>query len=297
MWFSAFPFLLFAFGISVNLKIMHTKFQFTILLLLGCFYFETFAQGDLVITPNRVIFEGRKQKEDLNLINTGKETTTFSVSFVQRRMNEDGSFTAIETPDSNQMFADPYLRIYPRQVTLLPGEAQVVMVQCKRSADMQDGEYRSHLYFRSEKEYAPLGTESSVIDSTALSVQLTPIFGMSIPIIIRSGVVNANSTLSDLKLEKDREGIQYIRFTLNRTGNASIYGNLVAEFIPANGKPTQIGGVNGVAVYTNLDKRQVSIKLDSFEGLNLKNGKLRLRYSSRDDAKVQEVFAEAELGL
>ena len=276
---------------------MKNKLIYILPLLCGYLISGVFAQGDLVITPNRVIFEGRKQKEDLNLINSGKETTTFSVSFVQRRMNVDGSFTAIETPDSGQMFADPFLRIYPRTVTLLPGEAQVVMVQCKRSSDMQEGEYRSHLYFRSEKDYKPLGTGKSAIDSSSLSVQLTPIFGMSIPIIIRSGVVSANATLSDLNLERDKEGIQYLAFTLNRTGNGSVYGNLIAEFIPVKGDPIQMGAVKGVAVYTNLNKRQVIIKLDSFEGMNLKNGKLRLRYTSREDAKVQEIFAEAELNL
>jgi len=276
---------------------MKNKLIYILPLLCGYFISGFFTQGELVITPNRMIFEGRKQKEDLNLINSGKETTTFSVSFVQRRMNVDGSFTAIETPDSGQMFADPFLRIYPRTVTLLPGEAQVVMVQCKRSSDMQEGEYRSHLYFRSEKDYKPLGTGKSAIDSSSLSVQLTPIFGMSIPIIIRSGVVSANATLSDLNLERDKEGIQYLAFTLNRTGNGSVYGNLIAEFIPVKGDPIQMGAVKGVAVYTNLNKRQVTIKLDSFEGMNLKNGKLRLRYTSREDAKVQEIFAEAELNL
>jgi hypothetical protein len=255
--------------------------------------FGTFAQGDLLITPNRVIFEGRKQKEELNLINTGKETTTFSVSFVQRRMNEDGSFEIIEVPDSGQMFADPYLRIYPRQVTLEPGEAQVVMLQYRRKTDMQDGEYRSHLYFRSEKNYTALGSENQSADTKSLSVQVIPIFGMSIPIIIRSGEVSAGVALSDLKLETDDANNTSLTFTINRTGNISVYGNLKAEYIPEHGKPVQIGGLNGVAVYTNLNKRYVSIKLNTQADTNLKSGKLRLSYNSRDDARVQEVFAEA----
>lgn len=263
----------------------------------GCLSLETFAQGDLLITPNRVIFEGRKVKEQLNLINIGKEVATYSVSFVQRRMNEDGGFESITVPDSGQMFADPYLRIYPRQVSLQPGEAQVIMLQVRREPDMKDGEYRSHLYFRSEKDYQPLGQEKSSKDTTTLSVQLIPIFGMSIPIIIRIGDVEANTSLSDLKLETDDKGDTYLAFVLNRTGNISVYGNLIVDFIPEKGKHKQVGAIKGVAVYTNLNKRYVKIKLIDSDGVLSKNGKLRLRYTSRDETKKQKVYAESELEL
>lgn len=263
----------------------------------GCLSFETLAQGDLLITPNRVIFEGRKKKEQLNLINIGKEVATYSVSFVQRRMNQDGGFEAITVPDSGQMFADPYLRIYPRQVSLQPGEAQVIMLQVRQEPDMKDGEYRSHLYFRSEKEYKPLGQEKTSNDSTALNVQLIPIFGMSIPIIIRIGDINAEASLSNLKLETDSLGFTHLAFDLNRTGNISVYGNLLVDYVPDKGKPYQVGAIKGVAVYTNLNRRYVKIKLNDTEDILSKKGKLRLRYTSRDETKKQEVYAESELEL
>ncbi len=266
-----------------------------IIFLIASLSTNTFAQGDLLITPNRVVFEGRKQKEELNLINTGKETTTFSVSFVQRRMNEDGSFEVIEEPDPGQLFASPYLRIYPRQVTLAPGEAQVVMLQFTRKADMEDGEYRSHLYFRSEKNYSPLGSDAKEQPKT-VSVQLIPIFGMSIPVIIRTGNVSATASLTDLKLTDEEEDAK-VSFTLNRTGKASIYGDLKVEYIPVKGKPYDIGTMKGIAVYTNLTKRHVSIRLNKTPGMSLKGGKIRIRYTSRDDAKKYEVYAEEELQL
>lgn len=260
----------------------------------GLFIKNLAAQGNLIISPNRVVFDGRKQKEELNLINAGDETASYSVSFVQRRMKEDGSFEIIEVPDEGQYFADSYLRIYPRQITLGPGEAQVVVVQCLRKPDMKDGEYRSHLYFRLEKDSAPRDDESRG-NNNALSVQITPIFGMSIPIIIRSGKVNAITTLTDLKLE-NKEG-SYLTLALNRTGNISVYGDLHVDFIPKQGKPIEIGVMKGVAVYTNITRRNVSIALTTPTGLMLHNGKLKVRYTSRDDARKQEVFAEAEFQL
>lgn len=255
---------------------------------------NTHGQGDLLITPHRVVFEGRKIKEVLNLLNTGKETTTFSVSFVQRRMNADGSFTVITTPDPGQMFADDFLRIYPRRVTLLPGEAQVIMLQRRRKANMKVGEYRSHLYFRSEKNYTALGNEKK--DTLkAFSVKLIPIFGISIPVIIRSGETNKTATITDLTLAQKEDAL--LNFTVHRKGNISVYGDFIVEYIPTQGKPYIIGAKKGVAVYTNISKRHITIKLNKTPGMNFNQGAISIKYTSREGAKKQEMYATKKLQL
>ena len=257
--------------------------------------FHSFAQGDLLIAPTRVVFEGNKQKEGLNLVNIGKDTAIYSISFVQYNQTETGGYQIITKPDAGQMFADPYLRIFPRTVTLAPGEPQVVMIQYRRKTDMKAGEYRSHLYFRSEKNYKPLGSKNTDTITT-ISVKLTPIYGITIPIIIHSGAVNVSSTLSGLKLEIAQDSILYINLNINRTGNISIYGELSVEYIPEQGKPIQIGLVKGVAVYTNIYKRNISIKLNKDTGIDLTNGKLKVQYIGNEASK-RLVYAEAEMEL
>src|SRR5437868_5880944 len=106
------------------------------------------AQGNLLITPKRVVFEGNKRSEELNLANIGKDTATYIISFIQYRMEEDGKFVKITQPDPGQNFADKNLRFFPRTVTLGPNEAQTVKVQLTKANDLAPGEYRSHLYFR-----------------------------------------------------------------------------------------------------------------------------------------------------
>ena len=258
--------------------------------------FQSIGQGGLLITPKRVVFEGNKQKTELNLMNTGTDTATYSISFRHYNMTEEGKLELVEKSDTAQMFADPYLRIFPRQVTLFPGESQVIMLQCRRTADMKAGEYRSHLWFRSEKNPDALAKEVPSLDSNQMSVSITAIFGITIPVIIRSGAVNVSSTLSDLTLENKHDTVQSLRLTINRTGNISVYGNLTVEYIPEQGKPYQIGKVKGVGVYTNINKRYVAIKLNKKPGMTYKKGKLKVRYTSPDEEKYV-VYAEAEMEL
>lgn len=259
--------------------------------------FHASGQGNLLVAPTRVVFEGNKQRQELNLVNMGKDTATYSISFLQYNMKDDGTYLIIEKPDSGQMFADPYLRVFPRNVTLAPAESQVVMLQCRRTSDMVAGEYRSHVYFRSEKDYTPLGHKNAEADSTKVSVQLFPVFGISIPVIIRIGTVNVSAGLSDLRLEIIQDSIPYLNLTLQRTGNISLFGNLVVEYVPHQGKSFEIGKVKGVKVYTNLDKIHVSIRLNKTPGMDFKNAKLRVRFINDDVSKSTTVNAQSELDL
>lgn len=272
--------------------------QFTlVLILLTANLFTIAAQGDLIVTPNRVVFEGRKQKEVLNLINKSDKPATYTVSFVQRSMNEDGSFNIVETEDKDAPFADPFLRIYPRQVTLMPGEGQVVIIQVRKKPDMMEGEFRSHLYFRAEEKNNPL--DNTIIEApNAIDIKLTPIYGITIPIIIRNGNTSVVSTINDVKLIKNKDEM-VVNFVLNRIGNSSSYGNFKVEYIPLKGKPIIVGELNGIAIYTNIKKRFISIALNKkyFNEINVQKGKLRVSYVSRNESLKQELFVEEFINL
>lgn len=254
------------------------------------------AQGDLLITPRRVVFEGNRQRQEITLANTGQDTARYSISFVQYRMTEEGTFEQIESPDTGQMFADEYLRYFPRTVTLAPQESQVVRMQLRRLPGMEDGEYRSHMYFRAVPDEKPLGEEDILTDTTAIGIRLTPIFGITIPVIIRVGEVSASVSFSDVQLVREEEGPPVISLVFNREGNQSVYGDLTVDYISPQGEKTEIGLVRGIAVYTPNTKRRFNMQLRNAEGLNLNQGRLLIRYSSSSEARP-EVFAEKELLL
>lgn len=255
-----------------------------------------FAQGDLLITPRRIVFDGSKRSMDLNLANIGKDTAVYAISLVQIRMKEDGGFEAITEPDPGQQFADRYIRFFPRSVTLGPNEAQTVKVQLIRSNELSTGEYRSHFYFRSIPKIKPLGEEETANDTTAISVKLIPIFGITIPAIIRIGESTAKVTISDLSFDLVNDTIPSLGLIFNRTGNMSVYGDLVVDHISPQGKVTRVGAANGVAVYTPNPTRRFKLNLIRVPGIDFRSGKLKVTYSASSDVKPSK-YAEAEVLL
>jgi P pilus assembly chaperone PapD len=253
-------------------------------------------QGNLLISPRRVVFEGSKRSVDLNLANTGQDTATYAISLVQIRMKEDGGFETITEPDPGQRFADRFVRFFPRSVTLGPNEAQVVKVQLVRRNELTDGEYRSHFYFRSIPKVTPLGEEEPDRDTTTISVRLTPVFGITIPLIIRSGESSTRISLSDLSFEMGSDNNPNISIVFNRTGNMSVYGDLTVDHISTDGKISRVGIANGIAVYTPNTVRKVRFNLNNIAGVDFRAGTLRVIYSAPSDVKPVR-YAEAELTL
>lgn len=257
---------------------------------------RTYGQGNLLITPRRIVFEGNKRSVDINLANIGQDTAVYAISFVNIRMKDDGSFETITTPDPGQKFADQNLRFFPRQVTLAPNEAQVVKLQLLRGTQLVSGEYRSHLYFRSVPRKVARGSEEAKKDSTAISVQITPIFGITIPAIIRVGQSDTRISISNMALTKASDGTPYLEIKFNRSGNFSAFGDLAVDHVSQTGTITRVGIANGVAIYTPNTVRSFKFNLNTPSGVDFKSGKLKVVFSAPSDVKPQK-YAEAELLL
>jgi len=257
---------------------------------------KAIAQGNLLISPRRVVFEGNKQSQELTLANMGADTAKYSVSFIQYRMTEDGNFIQIETPDEGQLFADKYLRFFPRTVTLPPNGSQVIRMQYRKMAEMQTGEYRSHVYFRAVPIEKPLGEESAKTDTNTIGIKLTPIFGIAIPIIIRNGDLQLNVDLTNISIDLKSDTVPGLTVTLARSGNKSVYGDLSIQWVPAQGEPVEVGIVRGISVYTPNKSRTLKMPLRNVPGVNYTKGKLILKLQAPNDTKA-EIFAEKEFLL
>ncbi|MCE1197903.1 MAG: hypothetical protein LWW85_02945 [Marinilabiliales bacterium] len=264
--------------------------------LVGLLNSEVRAQGDLLVFPKRIVFEGSTKTNELNIANTGKDTARYNISFVQYRMNEDGSFTEIKAPDEGQNFADKNLRYYPRTLILGPNESQVIKVQLTKAETLAPGEYRSHFYFRAIPNAKPLGEEKQAGDTASVAVRLIPIFGITIPAIIRVGPSTTQVSLSDLNFAMRNDTVPQLALKFNRTGNMSVYGELSVSFISESGTKTPVGKASGIAVYTPNSARRFVLNLDRKSGIKYTKGTLHVEYASPSDVKPVK-FAEADLVL
>ena len=257
------------------------------------------AAGQLMVSPTRIVFEGSERTKQVNLINNGSETSRYRVSFVRKKMTADGKFEDVLENESG-LFSDEIVRFSPRQVTLQPGQSQTIRLMLRKKRDMPDGEYRSHMLFQALPD--PAATDISQLtdsDSKTVSVQLIPVVGITIPVIVRQGDLSSKVSLSGFELKQANtvKGEKTLSLKLNREGNSSVYGDFRVYFTPKGGKPVVVGQINGVAIYTPLASRALDIKLQTPSGFELSNGELHITYLKPGKDEVTGLLAESRLAV
>jgi hypothetical protein len=272
---------------------MKEKISLLLLLFLS-FSCPIIAQGNLMIFPKRISFDGiQNRMQIINLSNVGKDTATYKMSYNQIKMDENGKFISIEEPEPNQRFASPYLRFYPRTITLAPNGSQTVKIQLIKTNELQQGEYRSHLYFRAVPKNKVLGKEEPTHKPDGLNISLKPVFGISIANIITTGETYVAVTLSNLEIQHSEQEI-ILSLDFNRSGNSSCYGDIQVNHISATGNITSAATLKGFAVYAPGNLRRTKIQLITTANIDYTKGQLQVIYSTQDKSIK---YAEASLRL
>lgn len=280
-------------SIEINQRLHRLGFM-----LLLCFLLSptlSLAQGDLMVYPKRIVFENSQRSQDLSLSNNGKDTARYLINVVQIRMKEDGNFENISVPDASQRFADKNFRFFPRNVVLAPGESQTVKIQLIRTGELSTGEYRSHIYLRAEAAQALLGEKDTTKKPANLSVKIVPVFGISVPVIIKVGESDAKVRIAELSFKTTPDNKPALAFKFSRSGNMSVYGDVTVNHISPAGKTTRVASVQGVAVYTPTANRSFQMRLDDARPALYRTGKLQVIYT--EQAPKAAILAEAEISL
>jgi P pilus assembly chaperone PapD len=217
--------------------------------------------GDLLVAPTRLVLDGRKGAEII-LNNIGDLPATYRVSVEFRRMNGNGDLVDVPTPTAADKTAEDMIIYAPRKVTLAPHEPQAIRIAARPPQGLPDGEYRVHMLFRAIPPATPVVQPTG---ETVKGVQfkLTPIYGVTIPVIVRLGNLQATAGIANVQLEKKKDG-EAVGFDITRTGTRSTYGE-VRVLKPGVKDP--IAMEKGVAVYTEIGTRHVSVPVaPSYKG-------------------------------
>jgi P pilus assembly chaperone PapD len=217
--------------------------------------------GDLLVAPTRLVLNGGRGAEII-LNNIGDEPATYRISVEFRRMKSDGTLDEVAEPTDAEKIARDMIVYAPRRVTLAPNEPQSIRIAARPPQGLPDGEYRIHMLFRAIPPAIPVAKAASA-PAKGLSFRLTPVYGVTIPVIVRLGNLDVQAAISNVRLEQ-RDGKPAIAADISRTGRRSTFGE-VRVLKPGVKDP--IGVQRAVAVYTEIDRRSVVVPVsEDFKG-------------------------------
>ena len=211
--------------------------------------------GDLLVAPTRIILDGRRGTEII-LNNIGDDVATYRVTIELRRMKPDGTFENVTVPNARETAAEAMILYAPRKVTLPPNQPQSIRINARAPQGLADGEYRAHLLFRAIPDARPVTAPAK---TEGVSFRLTPIYGVTIPIIVRLGNLTATAGIANVARGQEG-GKPVIALDLSRQGDRSTFGD-VRVMKAGIKEPIAIAG--GIALYTEIDRRRVTIPVEA----------------------------------
>lgn len=247
--------------------------------------------GDLLVAPTRIVLDGRKGAEII-LNNIGDEPAVYRVSIEFRRMTEAGALEDVAQPTAADQTAEDMILYAPRKVALAPRVPQSIRIAARPPAGLPDGEYRVHLLFRAIPPSTPVVQNASADEAPkGLHFQLIPVYGVTIPVIVRLGTLQATAGIADVQLAS-KDGRPVVSLELDRSGTRSTFGDV--RVLKA-GVKDPVAVQKSVAVYTEVGKRHVDVPVNpDFKG-DLK-GPVTVQYVEISD-DGSHVIAETQAVL
>jgi len=231
------------------------------------------AQGDLLVAPTRVVMNGGGSAEVV-LSNIGSAPATYRITVELRRMDAEGDFSDVAEESANavERAALDMIRYAPRRITLLPGQPQAVRISARPAPDLPDGEYRVHMGFRAIP--AAMTPEEAAKEAAAggLSIRLTPVYGITIPVFVRKGRLEASAALANPRFVKDGEQT-FVELDMSRTGQRSVFG--MVEGKTARGEA--VFQQRGIAIYPEVTQRKLRVPVTPEQQAKL-TGPIRIEY-------------------
>ena len=245
--------------------------------------------GDLLVAPTRIILNGSRGTEII-LNNIGDDVATYRVSVELRRMRADGTPEDVAAPNAAEIAARDMILYAPRRVTLPPNQPQSIRIAARAPAGLADGEYRVHLLFRAipPARSADAGAEAS---AKGIGFSLRPIYGVTIPVIVRLGNLEARAGIANVHLVK-AAGKTVIAMDVTRSGSRSIYGD-VKVFKSGIAEPIAIQ--RGVAVYTEIGARSIQVPVEAAVVAQA-NGPVKVQFFEKNDG-IDSLAAETSAVL
>lgn len=244
------------------------------------------AQGDLLVAPTRLVLDGRGGGEII-LSNIGSEEATYRITVGLRRMTPDGELDPVDETAANvtEKAALDMVRYAPRRVLLPPGQPQAIRISAHPGPELPDGEYRVHLTFSAVPKVAPVVPAAATPAAAAptanpggFSINLIPVYGITMPIIVRKGQLAVTAGLSNPKVVRSAGGATF-EVDITRSGKASLYGDVLVR---RRGDKDPAFVVHGIGVYPEIDHRHGAFPL-SAEQVTLLHGPVTVEF--RDPAE------------
>jgi P pilus assembly chaperone PapD len=202
-------------------------------LLLFCTSIPAIAQ--LTVIPPRVVLSSTERSGEVEVKNPMNKPVIINVRLHYSVMRTDSLYQAyrdtVERGTPGERSAVGFLRVFPKQFTLNPGEARRVKVLASPPPEIADGEWMARLEVNGTPVEKP---ENLEIDTTKLETKLNYTYAYNLPVLFRKGQLETGLEFDAVKAMYTEEKAPSLILNLGVKGNAAYRGMFIVSIAGAN---------------------------------------------------------------
>ena len=237
----------------------------------------------LFITPTRINLSDEKRVQEIRITNLSKLGLSYTLTPTDLIMDDKGLTQVVDTFDYS---AKRMFRFVPRTFDLQPQETQIVRIMARFPANIEDGDYHSHIEFRENISKRPELNSPDGDSISAMQAHLS--YAAGVPVTVTKGEVSVEVGARDARLITKENGKQFISLILERSGNGQGQANIDTLYQAPDGTTTfNAASRHKVQIYRERDWRPFEYLITPPEGQNLEPGGT-LKISVRNPRKSDE---------
>lgn len=231
----------------------------TLLLLTVTTYLSTVI-AQVTISPTNLFMNDTNPFSSYMVINGSNETQEIAIDFLFSYSGTDemGNRRIIQDngeAEQNYSIA-PYVRAFPRNFTLAPGQRQVVRLRLNAPADLEDGTYWARIKTASSPETPPLELQADAAVAARVAITVEQVTGL----FFKKGNVNTGITINEITPVLSDDGKTLTVLTaLTRDGNSPFLGSITVSMIDSRGNEVARGFISTSIYFDGVHKQDIDL--------------------------------------
>jgi hypothetical protein len=171
------------------------------------------------LSTYRIYLDSDNSTASFVMFNKKIVAETCTLSLAHNSFSETGQLSQVDDNILPENSAKPWIRFSPKNFKADGRSPQTVRFTLRRKSNSQPAEYRSYLEVLCDEVKDTTQGSKNTLDLPTVSIK--PRLVQQIPIIVRTGKLNAEISFSDMSVKNNT-----VHFTINREGNRSIHGDV-----------------------------------------------------------------------
>jgi hypothetical protein len=202
--------------------------QILVIQLLLLFLCSQFSSAQVTVSPTTMFFENNFSSFTVINNSPNSQDIIIDFSFGYPAADDSGEFRFLygDSLELKNRDITPYVRAFPRSMTIQPGQRQTVRVNIRPPATLPDGVNWARLKVISSSQAAEIGTENT----DAVSAQLNLVFEQIFSIYHIKGNAFIDMSVDDVRYSINGDQ-RLLIYDIRNVGNAPFVGSVTLEIL------------------------------------------------------------------